>query len=998
LADPFDPSSQDTAAGFHYAYATTVDGFSDVTYANGSSTIATHEFPGLPAGDHTLYARIIDKDDGFTQHATVVRVDKAPSTTIVTIAGGPFIYDGTAQAPATVTVNGVGGLSLTPEAVYANNVNAGTATASYSFAGDENHFGSSDSQTFQIGKAESTTVVTIVGGPFTYDGTAQTPATVTVSGAGGLSLTPEPVYANNMNAGTATASYSFAGDENHSGSSDSQTFEIAKADATVTVNGYSGVYDAVAHGATGTATGVGGVNLGAGLELGATFIDVPGGTAHWTFAGGTNYLDESGDVAIAITKANATVTIVNYSGTYDASSHSASVTITGVGGVPLASDSVSRTSAGSDSVTVSISDPNYNPASGTATIAIAKADATVSVAGGTWTYDGGAHCASGSVTGVAGDPGAAGSSLNLGASFTNVPGGTAHWTFTGGANYLDECGDVDIVISAANVAPVVTAISNSSPDCGGALQGEPVTVTASFSDAGTGDTHTAVVDWGDGTTSAGTVTEANGSGSVAGSHVYAAGGFYTITVTVTDDGGGSDADTTDAVIGGIGLHDGVLMVIGTNGRDLVHVDDGWWGEIHVAARFNVRDGHHGGHDGDGDGGCGEGHGGWHHGWDGWHDGCDDGCYYATFDASDVTSILIIGCGGDDRLQVSGELSIPASIDGGGGDDAIWGGSGNDTIVDLLGVNEIHAGQGNDSVTVGDGDNRIWTDGGNDEVSAGDGDNEIRAGRGSNVITVGHGANRIWTDGGADLITAGDGDNEIHAGGVADVVAVGDGANRIWTGSGDDTITTGDGDNEIHAGSGNDVISTGSGNDRIWSDGGDDRIDAGGGNDVIEAGAGNDLVRAGAGNDRVQGGAGDDILIGGDGDDLLSGDQGRDLLIGGNGADRIVGNADEDVLIAGWTAYDANDAALLALMIEWTSGARYGTRVANITNGTGSTGGYRLVGDDGPQQTVFNDNEVDQLTGSQGQDWFFANRVADNGGPIDRVLDLAANELWNDTDF
>jgi hypothetical protein len=40
----------------------------------------------------------------------------------------------------------------------------------------------------------------------------------------------------------------------------------------------------------------------------------------------------------------------------------------------------------------------------------------------------------------------------------------------------------------------------------------------------------------------------------------------------------------------------------------------------------------------------------------------------------------------------------------------------------------------------------------------------------------------------------------------------------------------------------------------------------------------------------------------------------------------------------------------------------------------------------------------QLTGSQGQDWFFANRVADSGGAIDRVLDLAANELWNDTDF
>ena len=41
-----------------------------------------------------------------------------------------------------------------------------------------------------------------------------------------------------------------------------------------------------------------------------------------------------------------------------------------------------------------------------------------------------------------------------------------------------------------------------------------------------------------------------------------------------------------------------------------------------------------------------------------------------------------------------------------------------------------------------------------------------------------------------------------------------------------------------------------------------------------------------------------------------------------------------------------------------------------------------------------------LTGSQGQDWFFANRDAANGGGglLDTVTDKAANELWNDTDF
>ena len=47
----------------------------------------------------------------------------------MTINGGPFTYNGSAQAPATVSVTGAGGLSLAAMTSYANNVNAGTATA-----------------------------------------------------------------------------------------------------------------------------------------------------------------------------------------------------------------------------------------------------------------------------------------------------------------------------------------------------------------------------------------------------------------------------------------------------------------------------------------------------------------------------------------------------------------------------------------------------------------------------------------------------------------------------------------------------------------------------------------------------------------------------------------------------------------------------------------------------------------------------------------------------
>jgi hypothetical protein len=49
--------------------------------------------------------------------------------------------------------------------------------------------------------------------------------------------------------------------------------------------------------------------------------------------------------------------------------------------------------------------------------------------------------------------------LHLGSSFTNVPGGTVHWTFDGNANYKLAMGDVSIAITKANATIVVTPYS-----------------------------------------------------------------------------------------------------------------------------------------------------------------------------------------------------------------------------------------------------------------------------------------------------------------------------------------------------------------------------------------------------------------------------------------------------------------------------------------------------------------------------------------------------------
>lgn len=95
-----------------------------------------------------------------------------------------------------------------------------------------------------------------------------------------------------------------------------------------------------------------------------------------------------------------------------------------------------------------------------------------------------------------------------------------------------------------NVPPVVETIS---PSVNPVQISNSVIVNASFTDSNISDTHTASWNWGDGTTTNGTVTEANGSGSVSGAHNYIAAGIYTVTLTVTDNNGASGSSSYDSL-------------------------------------------------------------------------------------------------------------------------------------------------------------------------------------------------------------------------------------------------------------------------------------------------------------------------------------------------------------------------------------------------------------------------------------------------------------------
>src|SRR5207247_899307 len=122
------------------------------------------------------------------------------------------------------------------------------------------------SATIVITPAASLTTVSGAGS-FVFDGSAHA-AGVLVTGAGSLSLTPSPSYSGGCSAApihvaqttptACTASYSFAGDGDHTGSNDSATIVITPAASLTTVSDReSVVVDSTEHAASLVAAGVG---------------------------------------------------------------------------------------------------------------------------------------------------------------------------------------------------------------------------------------------------------------------------------------------------------------------------------------------------------------------------------------------------------------------------------------------------------------------------------------------------------------------------------------------------------------------------------------------------------------------------------------------------------------------------------------------------------------------------------------------------------------------
>ena len=203
-------------------------------------------------------------------------------------------------------------------------------------------------------------------------------------------------------------------------------------------------------------------------------------------------------------------------------------------------------------------------------------------------------------------------------------------------------GEDTALIHVANVAPVIESLALSATMEQRAVEGQAVELVALFTDVGLPDTHTAVVDWGeDGALpEPALVNQSAGGGQVTASHAYTHGGIYTVTLTVLDDDGGEVFATSLAVVVGVGLIDGQLVIVGPHSpaQVLLNLDDETGG-LKTHANFLLSGN------------------------------------FRSFDADAIQSIIVHLGSGDDHFTIAGDVLIPAVVHGGGGNDHLNAGGG-----------------------------------------------------------------------------------------------------------------------------------------------------------------------------------------------------------------------------------------------------------------------------------------------------------------------------------
>ncbi len=338
---------------------------------------------------------------------------------------------------------------------------------------------------FQL-KAKTASTVTATGGTFTYDGLTHPAAASATGTVDGQTLTPVTVTYNGLtaepvDAGTYAVIATFDGDTLHLPSSATTTIVINKSTSTVTINGGTFTYDGQAHPATAWAIGgAAGVQLPVSVSYtdasnNPVTVPIAAGTyaVTATFAGDANNLPSSGTGTIVIARAPLTITANDASRAYNTANPSFTASYSGFvngettsvlqGTLVLSTSATPASLPGTYPITPSgVTASNYAIAFVDGVLTVQKAVTSVTITGGTFTYDGLQHAATATVTG------GVGSSFPLTVTYngsTTVPVGAGSYavvaTYAGDTYNSPSSGTGTIVINRAPLT--ITADSTSRP-------------------------------------------------------------------------------------------------------------------------------------------------------------------------------------------------------------------------------------------------------------------------------------------------------------------------------------------------------------------------------------------------------------------------------------------------------------------------------------------------------------------------------------------------------
>jgi hypothetical protein len=537
--------------------------------ANGTITSATNTqsitYTAGAVGSVTLSLTVTAPNGCIVSGSAPVTINPIPPTPTIT-PGGPttFTYPGN----VTLTSSSASGNQWYVDTGSGPSLIGGATNQSYIASASGNYTvvitdgngcvsASSAPTTVVVNKA--TPVVTATGGSFVYNGTPQA-GSGTATGGAGESLavtltytgTGATTYGPTATAPSLAGTYSVVahtnGDaNNNAGDSAPAALTITKATPTINATGGTFTYDGNPHAGSGTATGGGGESLtiasttynGTGSTTYGPSATAPSLAGTYTVTVHTNgdannNAGDSSATPLTINKFNPLMAAFGGTYTYNAAPRAGSgqaiggagetlpVTLSyfGISGTTYGPSATPPTNFGVYLVTAhTVGDANNNAEDSLPNaLRINKATATIVVTPYCVPFDGSAHTAAGTATGVI-------SETLTGLVLT----GTTHtaagtylgdaWTFSN-TNYNSANGTVNDGIVNAVITTPATVIANSTGN------------VASVVNAGAGATYT----WG---ISGGAITA--GAGTTNITYTAGASGTLTLNITVTTSSGCSDA-------------------------------------------------------------------------------------------------------------------------------------------------------------------------------------------------------------------------------------------------------------------------------------------------------------------------------------------------------------------------------------------------------------------------------------------------------------------------